>query len=173
MRVPLFKRLVITCCNILFPPLAVLLLCGPNEDFVFNCVMFLLAIIPSHIHGFYISLTYFNRKRKVRKGVYPGKPKHLIWSERVNNGGASWKEVDQLRRMQEGDRASRRISRRTTGVSGDPQRSDSRRNRVGDWDDGYKEYDVSPQMTRMTTRRSARSASRRNQRPERYLEDEH
>ncbi|KAJ9618796.1 hypothetical protein H2204_012928 [Knufia peltigerae] len=140
MRIPLFKRLVITTFNIFFPPLAVLLITGPNEDFVFNCVMFLLAVIPSHVHGFYISLTYFNRKRKIRNGVYPGKPKSLIWSERVNNGGAGWKEVERLRRQQkEGGRLSRRISRHKVTTN-----------------DGYKEYAVSPQLSRTDTGRSSR-----------------
>ncbi|KAK5363016.1 hypothetical protein LTR20_010059 [Exophiala xenobiotica] len=160
MRIPLFKRLVITFCNIFFPPLAVMLLTGANEDFIFNCVMFLLAVIPSHIHGFYVSLTYFNRKGKVRRGVYPGPPKHLIWSERVNNGGASWKEVERLKRMKEDGRLSRRVSRRVTGQS---DRSSSQR-RVEDWDNGPKEYTVSPQLSRMDTGRSGRSNGQRQQR---------
>ncbi|KIX93170.1 uncharacterized protein Z520_11024 [Fonsecaea multimorphosa CBS 102226] len=148
MRIPLFKRLVITTLNILFPPLAVLLITGPNQDFIFNCVMFILAIIPSHIHGFYISLTYFNRKRKVRKGVYPGDPKHLIWSDRVTNGGASRREIERLRYEKEQGKLSRRVSRRVTGASSG-RRDDSRR-RVDDWDDGYyKEYAVSPQNSRI------------------------
>ncbi|KAL2401729.1 hypothetical protein ABEF93_008101 [Exophiala dermatitidis] len=133
MRIPLFKRLVIACCNILFPPLAVLLICGPNEDLLFNCLMFLLAVIPSHVHGFYISLTYFTRKRRVRKGVYPGKPKHLIWSDKVNNGGASRREVEKLRRKKEMGTISRRRSRSSRRVP------DRRRNRVQTWDDGHKE----------------------------------
>ncbi|KAH0847807.1 hypothetical protein AYO21_04013 [Fonsecaea monophora] len=136
MRIPLFKRLVITALNILFPPLAVMLITGPNEDFLFNCVMFILAIIPSHIHGFYISLTYFNRKRKVRRGIYPGKPRHLIWSDRVNNGGASRREVERLRYERDQGKLSRRASRRVTGSSG----SGGSRRRIEDWDDGYKEY---------------------------------
>ncbi|OCT49513.1 hypothetical protein CLCR_07709 [Cladophialophora carrionii] len=152
MRIPLFKRLVIASLNILFPPVAVMMITGPNEDFVFNCVMFILAVIPSHVHGFYISLTYFNRKRKVRKGVYPGKPKHLIWSDRVNNGGASRREIERLRQGREQSRLGRRATSRTSGL---PERSSSRR-RVQDWDDGYKEYAESPQMSRVGTGRSGR-----------------
>ncbi|EXJ61530.1 hypothetical protein A1O7_01958 [Cladophialophora yegresii CBS 114405] len=152
MRIPLFKRLVIAVLNILFPPVAVMMITGPNEDFVFNCVMFVLAVIPSHIHGFYISLTYFNRKRKVRKGVYPGKPKHLIWSDRVNNGGGSRREIERLRHGKEQSRLGRRNTSRTSGI---PERSSSRR-RVQEWDDGYKEYAVSPQMSRVGTGRSGR-----------------
>ncbi|KIW19335.1 hypothetical protein PV08_03629 [Exophiala spinifera] len=140
MRIPLFKRLVIAAFNVFFPPLAVLLITGPNEDFIFNCVMFLLAVIPSHIHGFYISLTYFHRKRKIRNGVYPGKPRSLIWSERVNNGGASWKEVERLRRQKEDGRLSRRITRKITGQAAAAERSRSRR-MVQEWDDGHKEQE--------------------------------
>jgi hypothetical protein len=127
---------------------------GPNEDFVFNCVMFLLAVIPSHVHGFYISLTYFNRKRKVRKGIYPGKPKSLIWSSRVNNGGASKREVEQLRLEKEEGRRSRRAKRLTASSLSSERSSSSRR--VQDWDDGYKEYAMSPRMSRTGTGRNER-----------------
>lgn len=41
------------------------MLCGPNWDFILNCLLFLLAIIPAHIHGFYISCVYFHRRHKV------------------------------------------------------------------------------------------------------------
>jgi len=182
MRIPLFKRTTITVLNILFPPLAVLMITGPNEDFIFNCVMFILAIIPSHIHGFYISLTYFNRKRKVRKGIYPGKPKHLIWSDKVNNGGASRRELERLKTEKElGRRATRRRGQETDERSGSRQR-------VHEWDDGYKEYaspssvsassPVSPQMmSRVGSRRSGGSGrngrSGRMNRRERYYDDEY
>jgi uncharacterized membrane protein YqaE (UPF0057 family) len=89
-------RLLILTLNILFPPLAVLLLCGPGMDFMLNCVFFLLAIIPSHIHGMYISLTYFNRTRKVRNGKLPGKWRGAIYSKKVQNGGASDAELEQI-----------------------------------------------------------------------------
>ncbi|KAJ9605668.1 hypothetical protein H2200_009517 [Cladophialophora chaetospira] len=163
MRIPLFKRSIITVLNILFPPLAVMMLTGPNEDFIFNCVMFLLAVIPSHVHGFYISLTYFNRKRKVRKGVYPGKPKHLIWSDRVNNGGASRRDIERLRYEKEEGKLSRRATRMLTNESSD--RSSSRR-RVQEWDDGLKDYAISPQTSRISTGRSGR-----RQRRDRYADD--
>jgi len=154
MRIPLAKRLVMTFFNIFFPPLAVLLICGPNEDFVFNCVMFLLAVIPSHVHGFYISLTYFNRKRKVRKGLYPGRPKSLIWSDKVNNGGASDREVAALKRQTQEGRPTSKMGRKATNPS------TPRTNRVEDWDDGYKEDDgpITPRpLGRSNTRRSGRS----------------
>jgi uncharacterized membrane protein YqaE (UPF0057 family) len=93
-----FKRLTITLINILFPPLAVLVLCGPETDLIVNCLLFLAAVIPSHVHAFYISCTYFNRKRKARKGVYPGKWRWGIYSERVQNGGVSNREIARLKR---------------------------------------------------------------------------
>jgi len=58
-------RIFLTCINIFFPPLAVAMLCGFEWDCMLNCCFFLLAVIPSHIHGFYISCTYFHRRRKV------------------------------------------------------------------------------------------------------------
>jgi|SRR6186713_2626339 len=87
------KRVTITILNIVFPPLAVFLLCGFGRDLLINSILFLLAVIPAHIHGFYISFVYFSRKRKVRKGVYPGPPRALIYSEKVQNGGATKREV--------------------------------------------------------------------------------
>ncbi|KAK6074978.1 Plasma membrane proteolipid 3-like protein 3 [Seiridium cupressi] len=60
----MFKRLVVLFFNLLFPPLAVFLLCGFGADFAMNCFLFLLAVIPSHIHGMYISFIYFHRKNR-------------------------------------------------------------------------------------------------------------
>jgi uncharacterized membrane protein YqaE (UPF0057 family) len=83
------------------PPLAVLLLAGPQTDLLINCLLFLCAVIPAHIHGFYIAGVYFSRKRKVRKGRYPGGRKPLIYSDRILNGGASNREVERLRLEEE------------------------------------------------------------------------
>lgn len=83
--------------NIFFPPAGVALLCGADYDLFINCVLFLCAVFPSHIHSFYISRTYFSRKSKVRKGKYPGDPRPMIYSEKVQNGGASRREVADLR----------------------------------------------------------------------------
>lgn len=58
----MLTRLLLTLTNIFFPPLAVLLLTGPYTDTLLNCIFFLLGVLPSHIHGFYISCTYFHRK---------------------------------------------------------------------------------------------------------------
>lgn len=89
-------------------------------------LLFLAAIIPSHIHGFYLSCTYFHRRRKVRRGRWPGGPKPLIYSDNVLCGGARWDEAQRLRRLEQGGgpdekvelrkqrRASRRESRRVT-----------------------------------------------------------
>ena len=91
------KRSTITIINIFFPPLGVALLCGMDADLFINCMLFLCAIIPSHVHAFYISCTYFNRKRKIRKGKYPGDRRPMIYCERVQNGGASRREVAELK----------------------------------------------------------------------------
>lgn len=34
-------------------------------DCMINCILFLCGVIPSHLHGFYISCTYFHRRKKV------------------------------------------------------------------------------------------------------------
>lgn len=96
----MFKRLVVLFFNLLFPPLAVLLLCGFGADFAMNCFLFILAILPSHIHGMYISFVYFRRKNKVRKGRYPGKRHGLIYSEKVQNGGASQRQLEDIRMLE-------------------------------------------------------------------------
>lgn len=61
----LMYRIVLTIINIFFPPLSVMMLCGVGFDLLINCCFFLLAVFPSHIHGFYISCTYFHRRSKV------------------------------------------------------------------------------------------------------------
>lgn len=58
-------RILMMIINICFPPLAVGLLTGLKEDFIFNCCLLILAVIPSHVHGFYVSCIYFHRRRKV------------------------------------------------------------------------------------------------------------
>lgn len=61
-----FDRIAMMIINILFPPLTVMILSGFGWDLILNCLFFLAAVIPAHIHGFYISMTYFHRKSKVR-----------------------------------------------------------------------------------------------------------
>lgn len=80
-------------------------------------MLFLLAIIPSHVHGFYISWTYFGRKRKVRKGQYPGPWRSFIYSEKVQYGGASRSEVEMLKAGNGMRRGMSKISSRTSGAN--------------------------------------------------------
>lgn len=78
--------MILTIVNILFPPAAVYALCGIGLDLALNCVFFILAIIPSHIHGFYITCTYFHRRRKVRKNAFRELASQLTYgrSKRAN-----------------------------------------------------------------------------------------
>ncbi|KKY23310.1 putative plasma membrane proteolipid 3 [Diplodia seriata] len=94
-------RLFITIVNIFFPPLAVIFLTGFGMDTLINALLFLAAIIPSHVHAFYLSCVYFARRRRVRKGRSPGGPKPLIYSENVLYGGARWDEVQELNRREQ------------------------------------------------------------------------
>lgn len=105
-----------------------MLVAGVGMDALVNTLWFLCGVIPGHVHGFYVTWTYFSRKKKVRKGRYPGGPKPFIYSRRVVNGDASDERVRQLWRAEQrasrgedggdnGDlrkRASRRASRRTS-----------------------------------------------------------
>ncbi|KPI34955.1 uncharacterized protein AB675_3816 [Cyphellophora attinorum] len=133
-RIPMGKRMVITVANVLFPPLAVMLITGLNTDVLINCVLFLLVVFPSHIHGLYISLTYFNRKRKVRKGIYPGDKRSGIYSEKVQNGGATRREVAKLKAERDFGKLEKKESRQSR--PGIPRQLS---NRIDDWDDGLKE----------------------------------
>lgn len=58
-------RIVITLINIFIPPLSVALLAGVEWDCTLNCILFFLGVLPSHVHGFYISCVYFHRRKKV------------------------------------------------------------------------------------------------------------
>lgn len=69
-------RILVMLVNIFFPPLAVMMLTGLGADTAMNCLLFLLAVIPSHVHGFYLSWMYFWRRRKVR--LLPISP---VWCE--------------------------------------------------------------------------------------------
>lgn len=73
-----------------------MLVAGVGMDALINTMWLLCGVIPGHIHGFYVTWTYFHRKRKVRKGKYPGGPKSFIYSRRVINGDASDERVRQL-----------------------------------------------------------------------------
>lgn len=78
------------------PPLSVMIVAGVGMDALINTFWLLCGVIPGHIHGFYITWTYFSRKKKVRKGRYPGGPRPFIYSKRVINGDASDERVRQL-----------------------------------------------------------------------------
>lgn len=111
----MLTRLCLTLINIFFPPLSVLLLTGPYTDTLVNCLLFIAGVIPSHIHGFYISCTYYHRKGKVRKGRYPGGPKAGIFDEKVWRGGASRGRVEELRVAEEERRWEKKDGRRGKG----------------------------------------------------------
>ena len=152
------KRVIITVANILFPPLAVMLITGSmGPDVLINCVLFLLAVIPSHVHGFYISLVYFNRKRKVRKGIWPGEKRSGIYSDKVNNGGASRREVQELKE----ERDNGKLEKRTSQLSR-PGVSRQLSNRIDQWDDGLgeaisRQNSLNQQQSGVSRRTSRRS----------------
>jgi uncharacterized membrane protein YqaE (UPF0057 family) len=51
-------RILLTMVNIFFPPLAVMMLTGLGADTAVNSLLFLCAVIPSHVHGFYIRFAF-------------------------------------------------------------------------------------------------------------------
>lgn len=123
--VMIFERSMVFLINIFCPPISVMLVAGPGMDCILNAIFFIAGVIPGHIHGFYITCTYFHRKRKVKKGRYPGGRKIFIFSEQVWNGGASNQHVKELlvaqksREQEEEDirmmKRSSRSSRANTG----------------------------------------------------------
>lgn len=91
-----------------------MLVAGVGADALINTLWLLCGVVPGHVHGFYVTWTYFSRKRKVRRGRWPGGPKALIYSRRVLHGDASEETVRRLWREEEARRAGggRRGSRR-------------------------------------------------------------
>ncbi|PVH83543.1 hypothetical protein DL98DRAFT_358147, partial [Cadophora sp. DSE1049] len=61
----IMERILIFTINIFCPPLSVLLVAGPGMDCLINTLFFIAGVIPGHIHGFYVTCTYFHRKHKV------------------------------------------------------------------------------------------------------------
>jgi len=113
------ERLTVFLINIFCPPLSVLLVAGAGPDCLINTLLFVAGVLPAHIHGFYITCTYFRRKRKVRKGRYPGGRKAGIHSQKVWNGGASnarVRELWEVRQWEEREEEKRR-SKRGSGRS--------------------------------------------------------
>ncbi|MCJ1306910.1 hypothetical protein MMC25_000554 [Agyrium rufum] len=110
----MMQRIFLTLINIFFPPLTVCLLAGPSTDCLINCLLFIAGVIPSHVHGFYISCTYFHRRKKVRKGRWPGPWKSFIYSEKVQVGGATREQVKVLKWEMEEEKR-RKAEKRGTG----------------------------------------------------------
>ncbi|KAG4410624.1 hypothetical protein IFR04_016244 [Cadophora malorum] len=77
----IMERILIFTINIFCPPISVLLVAGPGMDCLINTLFFIAGVIPGHIHGFYVTCTYFHRKHKVKRGRYPGGRKTGIYSE--------------------------------------------------------------------------------------------
>ena len=86
-------------------------------DCLINTLFFIAGVIPGHIHGFYISCTYFHRKHKVRKGRYPGGRKSGIYSQEVWNGGASNEHVRELYERQRRRDEEKMAKRKSKGRS--------------------------------------------------------
>jgi hypothetical protein len=80
-----------------------MILAGVGPDCLLNTLLFLAGVIPAHMHGFYISQTFYHRRRKVRKGRYPGGKKSFIFSERIWNGGATSEYVRELLLKEQGE----------------------------------------------------------------------
>ncbi|KAG8159068.1 hypothetical protein KVR01_010729 [Diaporthe batatas] len=118
------ERLTLTLVNMFLPPLSVMLVAGLGMDAVVNTLWFLCGVIPGHVHGFYVTWTYFSRKKKVRNGRYPGGPKPFIYSRRVINGDATDEHVRQLwRAEQRVSRPTRRPTRARTRKQSSPRAS--------------------------------------------------
>lgn len=103
-----------------------MLVAGPGPDCLINTLLFIAGVLPGHIHGFYITCTYFHRKRKVRKGRYPGGRKRGIYSQTVWNGGASNARVRELwekKREDERQEERRECNRRTKSWGGSVESS--------------------------------------------------
>lgn len=95
-----------------------MLVAGVGMDALLNTMWLLCGVIPGHIHGFYVTWTYFSRKRKVKKGRYPGGSKSFIYSTRVTNGDASDERVRQLWRAEQRAKEEKLMRRRSSWRSG-------------------------------------------------------
>ncbi|KAJ0114329.1 hypothetical protein J7T55_010718 [Diaporthe amygdali] len=112
------ERITLTLVNVFLPPLSVMLVAGVGMDALVNTLWFLCGVIPGHIHGFYVTWTYFSRKKKVKKGRYPGGPKPFIYSRRVINGDASDERVRQLWRAEQRAREDAELRKQASRRSG-------------------------------------------------------
>lgn len=84
-----------------------MLVAGVGADVLINTLLLLCGVIPGHIHGLYVTWTYFSRKRKVRRGRWPGGLKPLIYSRRVVNGDASEETVRRLLKAEQARQAGK------------------------------------------------------------------
>ena len=107
---------------------------------------------PSHIHGFYLSCTYYHRKGKVRKGRYPGGPKAGIFDQRVWRGGASRERVEELRGEEGKKKAGQRRRRRVDdGYGGDVRVGEGYRDQEGRRERGDGRSEMSEGLDRRRT----------------------
>jgi hypothetical protein len=98
------------------------MLTGLGHDTLVNSILFVAGVFPSHLHCWYLSCTYFHRRRKARKGKYPGGQRALIASKSVLNGGLSSAECERRWWAENGGKVEKgRISRRSS-------KRDSKRN---------------------------------------------
>jgi Proteolipid membrane potential modulator len=85
-----------------------MMLTGVGHDTLINSLLFLAGVLPSHVHGFYVSCTWFHRRKKARRGRYPGGPAGLIHSKDLLNGGLSSAEVEKRWRTENGVKSRRK-----------------------------------------------------------------
>jgi len=85
-----------------------MMLTGLGHDTLMNSLLFLAGVLPSHIHGFYISCTWFHRRKKARKGKYPGGRKSMIYSQDLLDGGLTPLELERRWWIEKGGDEKRR-----------------------------------------------------------------
>jgi hypothetical protein len=95
-----------------------MMLTGLGHDTVLNSILFIAGVLPSHVHGFYITCTYFHRRKRARKGLYPGGRRAMIYSKDTLNGGLSSAETERRRQAELWGRGkSYRTSRSKSNVN--------------------------------------------------------
>jgi len=142
-----------------------MILSGFGHDTAINSLLFLAGVLPSHVHCFYVSMTYFHRRRKARKGKYPGGSRACIASRNVLNGGLTEGECERrLWREQNGDVGEKRLSGRSERSGRRESRRSKNRSHKTSWRDAETQVfpvqqDVDmrfcrPQVQRIQTWRS-------------------
>ncbi|USW53742.1 Putative proteolipid membrane potential modulator [Septoria linicola] len=106
-------RIYVNILGIFLPPVAVYLLYGFGPDFLLNCALTIMGFIPGSIHQMCLDISYWNRRKKVRRGMYPGDRREWIFSKDAQNGGIGDEEVEKLRltgrTKSEGKREEKRL----------------------------------------------------------------